>query len=215
VSEPLDQQGQPINSGLNAARRRARDVSEMLGIAKGLIADGVVNDAEARYLRDWGLNHPEAVELFPASLIFTRLQQFYADGRIDDEEREELRGILASLVGGDITVNLGMDGATAFPLDNPPPLICWHDETYVFTGRFAYGTRRHCWEEVTSRGGSVEESVTRRTTFLVIGTFSSPDWQQTAYGSKIVRAAQLRESGFPIRIVAEDHWANALNAQAV
>ena len=187
-------------------------MSEMLGIAKGLIADGVINEAEARYLRDWGRNHPEAVELFPASLIFTRLTQFYADGRIDDDEREELKGILAALVGGDITINLGMDGAAALPLDHPPPLICWHEETYVFTGRFAYGTRRHCWEEVRSRGGSVDEDVTRRTTFLVIGSFSSRDWQQSSYGTKILKAVQLREGGFPIRIVGEDHWANSLSA---
>ncbi|HKE83194.1 MAG TPA: BRCT domain-containing protein [Vicinamibacterales bacterium] len=208
----LDLHGQPLNAAFNIARRRARDVSEMLGIAKGLIADGVINEAEARYLRDWGQNHPDAVELFPASLIFSRLKQFYADGHIDSDEREELRGILASLVGGDITINLGMDGAAAFPLDNPAPLICWHEEVYVFTGRFAYGTRKQCESEVLARGGLVDDGVTRRTTFLVIGTFSSRDWQQSSYGAKIVRAAQLRESGFPLRIVGEDHWANALTS---
>jgi len=210
MTNPLDLHGQPLNPAFNVAKRRARDVSEMLGIAKGLIADGVLNEDEARYLRDWGNNHPEAVELWPASLVFTRLKQFYADGRIDDDERVELQGILASLVGGDVTVNLGLDGAAELPLDHPAPLIGWHGEMYVFTGRFAYGTRKQCEREVIERGGSVDGGVTKRTTFLVIGTFSSRDWQQSSYGSKIVRAAELRESGVPLRIVGEDHWCNAL-----
>lgn len=212
MANPLDLHGQPLNPAFNVAQRRARDVSELLGIAKGLIADGVVTESEARYLRDWGHHHPEAVALWPASLIFTRLQQFYADGRIDEDERLELQGILAALVGGDVTVNLGLDGAAQLPLDHPAPRISWHQEMYVFTGRFAYGTRKQCEREVLDRGGFVDGGVTKRTTFLVIGTFSSRDWQQSSYGSKIVRAVELRDAGLPLKIVGEDHWAYALMA---
>jgi NAD-dependent DNA ligase len=81
---------------------------------------------------------------------------------------------------------------------------------HVFTGRFAYGTRKQCDREVLERGGAVDGGVTKRTTFLVIGTFSSRDWQQSSYGSKIVRAVELRDAAVPLKIVGEDHWANAL-----
>jgi hypothetical protein len=207
----LDPHGQPYNLYFNAARRTERDLSELLGIAKGFLADGLVTEGEARFLRDWAATHPDATNQWPVNIIHTRLQEYFADGRIDDDERRDLRELLASLIGGSASVLLGYDGATKLPLDTPPPLICWPDKVYVFTGRFAYGTRAHCQREVTERGGHAESNVTRRTSFLVIGTFGSRDWVQTSHGRKIQRAVELRESGLALRIVGEDHWANALS----
>jgi len=213
---PVDPHGQPVNPFFNRKRRIDRDVSELLGLAKGMLSDGVVSDDEARYLRDWSLNHPEAMQQWPTSIVFARLHHFYADGRIDDEERAELNDLLASLVGGTASLLLGFEGASTLPLDKPPPLICWGgDEVYVFTGKFAYGTRKHCEREVVQRDSRCESDVTRRTTFLVIGTFGSEDWAHTSYGRKIQRAVELRAAGFPLRIVGEDHWAEALNLTAI
>lgn len=206
----LDPHGQPYNVWFNAARRTERDLSEMLGLAKGMLADGVVNDAEAQYLREWGATHPDASDKWPCSLILTRLNQHFANGRIDEDERVELKELLESLIGGTTAVLVGQDAATTLPLDTPAPLICWQGETYVFTGRFAYGTRRDCQREALQRGASVQDNVTTQTTFLVIGTFGSRDWTQTAYGRKIRRAVDWRTSGLPLRIVGEDHWASAL-----
>ena len=207
----LDPHGQPINVNFNRARRVERDLSEMLGLAKGMLADGVVTDDEARCLRDWTRNHPDALSAWPMGLIAGRLQQVFADGRVDDAERADLKELLEALVGGSTSLLLGYDAPTTLPLDKPAPLICWDQEVYVFTGRFAYGTRRDCEREVTSRGGAVESSITRRTSFVVIGTFGSRDWVQTPYGRKIQRAAELRQAGFGVRIVGEEHWASALS----
>lgn len=190
--------------------RADRDLSEMLGLAKGLIADGVITDEEVRYFRDWGANHPDALTQWPLSLIFTRVQQFYEDGTINEAERIELHNILAGVVGGTAPIVLGYEGATTLPLDNPPPPIRWYGEVYVFTGKFAYGPREICEREVIDRQGSVAQRVTRRTTFLVIGTFGSKDWAHSTFGRKIQEAVSLRDSGLPLKIVGEDHWAMAL-----
>src|SRR3990167_5673414 len=206
----LDPHGQPYNVQFNRARRTERDLSEMLGLAKGMLADGIINDEEARYLQQWAKGHPDAIDKWPISLIFSRLQQFFADGRIDKTERIELKELLAHLIGGTASILLGTDFATTLPLDIPPPLICWVGEVYVFTGRFAYGTRADCEREVVEHGGAVQRNVTRQTTFLVVGTFGSRDWRHASYGRKIHRAVELRETGFAMRIVGEDHWASAL-----
>jgi NAD-dependent DNA ligase len=208
----LDPHGQPYNVLFNRARRTERDLSELLGLAKGMLADGIVNDHEALYLKNWGANHQDALDQWPTSLIFSRLHQHLADGRIDDAERQDLHDLLAQLVGGTASILLGYEGATTLPLDNPPPLMCWEKETYVFTGRFAYGTRADCEREVTKRGGRCERNVTRRTTFMVIGTFGNRDWAQSSFGNKIRQAVKFRTSEFPIRIVGEDHWAAALHS---
>lgn len=208
---PLDEHGQPISGFLNLKRRTERDISELLGLAKAMLCDGVISDEEASYLNAWGSNHPDAVCQWPTGLIFTRLRQYFADGRIDDLERVDLQELLAGLIGGTQSLLLGYEGATTLPLDRPAPLICYGaDETFVFTGRFAFGRRADCEREITSRGSRCESNVTRRTTFLVLGTFGSEDWAHTSFGRKIERAVELRKRGFPVRIVGEDHWTGLL-----
>ena len=88
--ESIDEHGQP-NPHFNAARRSERDLTELLGIAKGMIADGIVTQDEANYLRAWADGHAEAVTRWPLSLVFARLRQFFTDGRIDEAERAELQ----------------------------------------------------------------------------------------------------------------------------
>jgi hypothetical protein len=207
----LDVHGQPLDPRINRVRCLERDLSELLGIAKGMLSDGVVNEAEATYLMAWGVSHPDAMAQWPTGLIVARLTQYFADGTIDDVERVQLQELLAALVDGTASLLLGYEGATTLPLDTPPPIIRWGPrEVYVFTGRFAYGTRNDCQREVTNRGSVCEPTVTRRTSFMVIGTFGSEDWRHSSFGQKIQRAVDLRGGGSPLRIVGEDHWASAL-----
>jgi hypothetical protein len=208
---PLDEHGQPLSGHINRRRRTERDISELLGLAKGMLSDGVVNQKEANFLQRWGENHIDALSQWPLSVIFTRLKQVLSDGRVTPEEGADLHELLSQLVGGTTTLLLGFDGSTTLPLDNPPPLVCYGpEEVFVFTGKMAYGPRARCEREVIERGSQCESNVTRRTTFLVLGTFGNEDWAHTSYGRKIERAVELRSTGFPLRIVGEDHWAAAL-----
>jgi hypothetical protein len=211
TTPPLDAHGQPVNRQFNRLRRTERDISELLGLAKGMLVDGVITDKEATFLAAWGRNHPDALDTWPVDLIFQRLSTFFADGRIDDAERTELHDLLTSLVGGATTLVIGAEGSSTLPLDQPPPTIRWGaNEVYVFSGRFAYGSRKHCESEAIVRQSVCEENVTKRTTFLVVGTFGSADWAQSNYGRKIQRAIELRSGGSPLHIVGEDRWVQAL-----
>jgi hypothetical protein len=205
-----DEHGQPFNVRFNRARRAERDLCELLGLARGLLADGVVSASEAQLLHDWVARHRDALDHWAVRTVHQRLTTHFADGCIDDAERADLKLLLDKLVSGEVSAVCDADAATTLPLDQPPPQIQWNDMTYVFTGKFAYGPRRDCEREVERRGGACESSVTKRTTFLVIGTFGSADWVHTAFGRKIEKAVSYRDAGVRLHIVAEDHWAAAL-----
>ena len=83
---------------------------------------------------------------------------------------------------------------------------------YAFTGKFAFGTRAECQREVLKRGASCDHNITQRTTYVVIGTFGSRDWIHTSFGRKIEKAVEYQANGFPLAIVAEDHWAASILA---
>jgi NAD-dependent DNA ligase len=185
----------------------------MLGLVKRFLADGRIAAAEIRCLHQWGLRHRDAIGRWPLMPVFDRLTKAIADN-VSEEERADLQGLFLSLVGGSVVVHLIDEGASTLPLDVSPPAITCESSVFVFTGRFAYGTRARCASEVLSRGGKVEASVTNRTSYLVVGTFGSQDWLHTADGRKIERAFELRNGGCQICIVGENHWADSLYAAA-
>jgi hypothetical protein len=206
----LDPDGQPLNLAFNRARRTERDICELLGLAKGLVADGVVTDDEARLLRDWTRRHPDAHDYWAVSALCTRLEKAFSDGVIDEAERLDLAELLEALVGGQAGVIAGADAPTELPLDRPPPRIDWPASVFVFTGKFAFGPRKDCERQVHRLGGDCDPSITQRTNYLIIGTFGSRDWVHTSFGRKIEKAVSYRRSGMRLAIIAEDHWAGSL-----
>src|SRR6184192_1705923 len=77
-----DPHGQPLNVRFNRARRAERDLSEMLGLLKGVLADGEVTRTEAALLRDWVLQHRDATEQWPVNILKDRLERIFADGKV-------------------------------------------------------------------------------------------------------------------------------------
>src|SRR5438552_16524477 len=112
----LDPHGQPTNLAFNQAYRTQRDISEMLRLAKGLLADGVVSETEALLVRDWMRRHPDCLEYWAIRAVHDRLERAFTDGTIDDNERTDLAELLADLVGGKAGVVGGDDSATELPL---------------------------------------------------------------------------------------------------
>lgn len=205
----LDQDGQP-QSSWNHERRSTRDVSEMLGLVRGLLADGVINETEVRLLHEWAQVHHDAVHEWPGSKVYERLESIFADNRVDEEEITDLRELLEELVGGESGMISGQQAATTLPLDKPAPKIEFRDRLFVFTGKCAFGPRKACEQVVASFGGKCHSGVTKETNYIVVGTFGSRDWQQSSHGTKILRAVEYRDRGLPVAIVSEEHWATSL-----
>lgn len=51
----------------------------MLGVVKGTLSDGVLNDGEVRGLRDWASRHPDVVNHWPGNVLNERLERIFAD----------------------------------------------------------------------------------------------------------------------------------------
>lgn len=209
MTTPLDADGQP-NPFFNQMRRAERDLAEMLGLAKGVLSDGVVTRDEALALLNWSEDHLDVVSVWPGRVLHQRLRRIFSDGKVTDDERKDLAELLTLLVGGDAGMIGGETTSTELPLDDPRPLIEIPDRVFVLTGRFALGPRPACEEELRRIGGWPERSVTKRVDYVVIGTFGSRDWAQTSFGRKIEKAVHYREKYGHPAIISEDHWAAEL-----
>jgi NAD-dependent DNA ligase len=207
----LDDHGQPVDLWVNERLRVDRSIHEMLGLVKGVLADGVVSDADARALSNWLSANPDAMRVWPGYVLSSRLRKIFEDGVIDETERQDLTELLEATVGTDQIGDECANPTTALPLDVPAPNLVFPGCTYLFTGKFVYGTRDQCQREVVSRGGRCMNRVNRELSVLVIGCIGSRNWAHTSFGRKIESIVKLKREGLPVTVVAEQHWVSQLH----
>ena len=203
----LDPDGQP-NALYNLVRRKNRDTHELLGVVRGMIADGHLADQEIAFLGQWLLTNQEFAERWPFNLLVQRVAAVLADERIDEEERVDLHELMREIAGHP-DPEYFVNTPTSFPLSKPEPDVIFDSNQFVLTGRYALGPRKRCEAEITTRGGICCERVTLRTNYLVIGTMSSRDWVSTSWGRKIELAATYAAKR-PLYLISEELWASYL-----
>ena len=196
---PLSRSGAPTNN------LDDYQISALLGLCRGLVADGKIDQSEADALHTWLIAHEATVEN-PVILEFRKKLKPLMKRKIaDGKSSEQLLKLLSGLVGGKTEVGECL-GATALWLDDPPPEVVFEGRKFCLTGKFSYGRRGRCEDEVRSRGGICQSSPGKTTDYLVIGSYAEGAWIQSAYGRKIEKAVALRADGLPIRITSERHW---------
>jgi NAD-dependent DNA ligase len=208
---PLDDDGQPRNRFLSRARVNDRDIDEMMGICRGMLADGAVNQTEAEFLLKWITQNVEVADTWPGNVIYPRLYEMLSDGVLDDEEERELLDLLMTNVGSPRFSAEGMKASTALPFDDPAPRVTFHGEVFCLTGKFVGGTRRELEDAVAMRGGKCKTAPCKKTSFLVIGEIASRDWIHSNFGRKIQKAIELRDGGAGIAIIPEERFFDYLH----
>jgi NAD-dependent DNA ligase len=207
----VDANGQPVIEGFCRKTRERRAVDELIGIAKGVVADGVVNQMEAEFLCRWlDENMHHALDVWPVNAVNRKVREMLSDGVIDGDERQALFDLLSQCVGGQPVAENVASFATSLPFDDPLPAVTFEGHSFCLTGCFAMGPRKDCERQVVERGGIIYPSIKKDLNFLVVGTIGSRDWLHSTHGSKIMKAVEYRDKGRGIAIVGEDHWANFL-----
>ena len=189
-------------------RITSRQVDELIGIARGLIADNEINQSEIEFLQKWLGANLQVSNQPIIRVLYRRIGEILADGLADEEERRTLVDTLNSLSNRDF--ELGEDlKPTSLPLCDPAPTLTFSGQRYCFTGTFGYGQRKYCEQAVVERGAQAG-SLTQQTNVLVIGAYVTDSWKHSSFGNKISKAAEFREKGLPICIVSEPHWRSCL-----
>ena len=71
--------------------RLNKSINTLLGIIEGVALDGVINATELEYLDAWIAEHRDVESLHPFSELLPVIRESIADGRLDDEERKDLK----------------------------------------------------------------------------------------------------------------------------
>lgn len=192
----------------NRARIDDRQVNELLGLAHGIIADGVVTQTEADFLQKWLVANRAVSDNPVVATLLARVNEMLVDRHLAADESRELLESLRHFSAGDFELGEVLK-ATRLPVDNPQPELAFGGSRFCFTGTFAFGSRRDCEDAVLARGGAVG-SLVQSTRYLVIGIYATDAWAHSSFGRKIERAVGWRDRGLPISVVSEEHWVAAL-----
>jgi NAD-dependent DNA ligase len=193
---------------LGSDRITARQIDELVGLARGVAADGDLNQAEVEFLQKWLAANATISQQPVIRTLYQRINDVLADGVVDDDEKVMLLETLNSFSNRDFELGEVLKSST-LPLCDPAPPLSFAGRTYCFTGTFVYGQRKDCERAVHERGGSCG-GLTQQTDVLVIGAYATESWKHSSFGTKILKASGWRDEGRPISIVSEQHWTNHL-----
>jgi NAD-dependent DNA ligase len=196
-----------------------RSGGELITICKALLADGVVNPAEANFLQSWLKENHAAAQSWPFVDLIHRLDAIFADGQASAEECEELAVALHTIAEGALVRSdprlpgYGMAGAPVQIFDSPAPAVEFAGREFCATGVFLHGTRGAVEKAIQQRGGSTIKAPRASTNYVLVGSFVSPGWSNGHFGSKLIRAMSLKRNGASVAIIGEEHWAKYLGAK--
>ena len=184
-----------------------RQIDTLIGLSKGLMADGKIDQAEAEFLLTWLIQSRQTTNNPVIVNLLNRVDAMLEDGVLDQEESAELLSLLQKISGE--PSELGeLAKTTSLPIDTPPPSLLFQGKLFLFTGTCVYGTRKQCEFAIEELGGINAKGVTKKLDYLILGTYVTDSWMHESYGRKIEKAMQYRDEGIPISIVTEEHWIN-------
>jgi NAD-dependent DNA ligase len=196
-----------IFTRFNKKNIQDRQIDTLIGLSKGLVADGTVNQSEAEFLLTWLIQNQQNSENPIIDNLLQKVAVMLEDGVLDSDESEELKNILQTISGESSEIG-ELAKTTSLPIDAPLPKIDFDGASFLFTGTCAFGTRKDCQAAIDELGGVNANSVTKTLNYLVLGTYVTDSWAHETFGRKIEKAIEYRDSGMPLIIITEEHWAN-------
>jgi NAD-dependent DNA ligase len=161
-------------------RIESRQIDELVGLARGLCADEILNQAEVEFLHKWLAANLGISDNPVVATLYRRISLILSDGLVDEEERGDLMHALQAFGATDFELGETLK-PTNLPLCDPAPTLSFEGMHYCFTGTFSFGGRRDCESAVAERG-AIFGSLTRKTNVLVIGSYATESWKHSTFG---------------------------------
>lgn len=189
------------------------DIQRLHAIMAGIMADGIVTEAELRGLSSWLTDHDHLRSCWPYDEVDSLVTTILSDGVIDAAEQKFLQDFFSEFVA--VTDNRTIvspkitEGTSLVGLCAVCPEISFDDSQFCFTGASDKYSRKEFTALVEQLGGVVG-SVSAKLDYLIICANGNPCWAYACYGRKVEKAVELRKQGAHILLVHENDFHDAV-----
>ena len=189
----------------HAARFSAETLAlqELQELLESIIGDGGITETEVSALKAWMESRRDLQGTYPFDRVFHALDRALKDGKVLPEELDDLENLL-----WDLTDPVRKRGSHK-------KIETVRGRHIAVTGDFVYGSREDVRALIEAAGGINDKGVKKATDYLVVGEKGSSRWKTGRYGSKILKAIELKDQGLPVEIVEEGEFIPALKCMVL
>jgi hypothetical protein len=94
--------GDEFYNRVGSDRIGSRQIDELIGIARGLVADNHISQGEVEFLQNWLAANLHISDQPVIRVLYKRISEMLADGLVDEEEKSELLATLNQFSNRDI-----------------------------------------------------------------------------------------------------------------
>lgn len=169
----------------------SKELLELKQILSEISEDGKIDRCEFTFLNGWIEDHKELKGNYPYDAILDSLERTLEDKKVDPEELQSLLELSEKLT----------DPVSSCASDSY--CLSVEGKNIVLTGEFIKGSRAVVSELLQRMNANIQQGVTKKTDYVLVGAYGSEDWVAGNYGSKIKKAIELQEKGCKIEIIKE------------
>lgn len=162
------------------------------GIVEGISCDDVINEDEIINLQKWLAEHDYLKGVYPFDKIYCMVENVLADGKLSEEEKEELAVAFRELYS---PVSSRVEENTQIELTG---------KKFCLSGEFSCASKSEVSKKLVEKGAIEKSGVSSKLDYLFVGGSGSAAWKFGKIGGKIAKAMELQEKGGKIQIIGED-----------
>ena len=194
--------------------RTTADMQQLHAVAAGIASDGIISAQELSGLSQWLEDHEHLKRCWPYDEIESLITSILADKRIDADEHKLLMDFFGEFVAvldnRTLVSPLVLAGKNIAGLCATCPDISFSDSVFCLTGASAKYPRKEFERVIREYGGQTVNTVSKKVSYLVVGSEGNPCWAYACYGRKVEEAVELRKKGALLLIIHENDFHDAV-----
>lgn len=182
----IDEAKELLNLIINVTQNLSASVEtkatqELQGFINAIKSDEVLDDEEVLSIQKWLYNNDYLVGHYPYDKVKNAIDKVLEDKIVTEDEKAYLMNLFDELF-------------------NPvkeliKSTIEFNNKDFCLSGDFEHGSKKDIEEYIMSKGGTISQSVRKKTNYVVVGSLGSQVYSNGNYGTKVKKAM---ESNIPV-----------------